>query len=100
MDPYVDTNISQKHTVFIFSLKIKTPDIVVEWLTLLLRIPEFPGSNLGPETGYLEVFRRGFPQSVQANAGVVLTIRPRPLPSKSFTIHNSLITLSFSLCSY
>jgi hypothetical protein len=27
---------------------------VVEWLTLLLRIREVSGSNLGPETGYLD----------------------------------------------
>jgi hypothetical protein len=27
-------------------------NVVVEWLTLLLR--EVPGSNLGPETGYLD----------------------------------------------
>jgi hypothetical protein len=38
----------------------------VSWLTLVLRIPEFPSSNLGPET---EV--RSFPQSVQVNARVV-----------------------------
>jgi hypothetical protein len=31
---------------------IKLPTVVVEWLTLLLRIREVPGSNLGPETGY------------------------------------------------
>jgi hypothetical protein len=29
---------------------------VVEWLTYLLPIREVPGSNLGPETGYPEVF--------------------------------------------
>jgi hypothetical protein len=28
------------------------PNVVVEWLTLLLGIQEVPGSNLGPETGY------------------------------------------------
>jgi hypothetical protein len=28
------------------------PNVVVEWLTLLLRIREVPGSNLGPDTGY------------------------------------------------
>jgi hypothetical protein len=26
--------------------------VVVQWLTLLLRIREFPSSNLGSETGY------------------------------------------------
>jgi hypothetical protein len=28
------------------------PDVMVEWLALLLRIREVPGSNLGPETDY------------------------------------------------
>jgi hypothetical protein len=27
-------------------------NVVVKWLTLMLRIREFPGSNLGPKTGY------------------------------------------------
>jgi hypothetical protein len=27
---------------------IKQPNVMVEWLTLLLRIREVPGSNLGP----------------------------------------------------
>jgi hypothetical protein len=33
---------------------IKLPNFVVEWLTLLLRIREAPGLNLGPEIGYLD----------------------------------------------
>jgi hypothetical protein len=37
---------------------------------ILIRIPEVPGSNLGPVTGYPEVFR-GVPQSLQPNAGIV-----------------------------
>jgi hypothetical protein len=28
------------------------PNVVVEWLSLLLRIREVPISNFGPETGY------------------------------------------------
>jgi hypothetical protein len=31
---------------------ICVPDVVVEWLNLLLRIRKVPGSNLGPMTGY------------------------------------------------
>jgi hypothetical protein len=31
-----------------------TPNAVVEWLIILLRIKGVPGSNLGPETGYPE----------------------------------------------
>jgi hypothetical protein len=29
-----------------------SPNVVIEWLTILLRTSENPGSNLGPETGY------------------------------------------------
>jgi hypothetical protein len=70
--------------------------VVAEWLTLLLRVQEVPGSNFDPGTGYPEGFR-GFPQSLQANARIVayLKIRSRPLPSKSFPINHLLITLSF-----
>jgi hypothetical protein len=34
------------------SQETKTPNVVVEWLTLMLRIKEVPASNPGPETGY------------------------------------------------
>jgi hypothetical protein len=30
----------------------RRPNVVVEWLTILLCIPEVPVSNLGSETGY------------------------------------------------
>jgi hypothetical protein len=30
------------------------PNVEVEWLTLLLRIREVRGSNLGPDSGYPE----------------------------------------------
>jgi hypothetical protein len=33
---------------------LKSPHVIVEWLTLLLHIQEVPGSYLGPETGYPE----------------------------------------------
>jgi hypothetical protein len=33
-----------------------TTEVVVEWLTLLLRIREVPASNLDLETGYSECF--------------------------------------------
>jgi hypothetical protein len=38
---------------------------VVEWLTLKLRILEEPGSNLGPETGWMEIFVVRFSPSRQ-----------------------------------
>jgi hypothetical protein len=65
-------------------------NVVVELLTLLFRILEIPGSNIGSETGYPEVFR-GLPQSLHENAGTVLKIRHQPFPSTSlhFTIHSS-----------
>jgi hypothetical protein len=49
-------------------MTIKITNVVVEWLTLLLRIREVPGSNIGPVT-LIETFR-GFPE-FQANAGIV-----------------------------
>jgi hypothetical protein len=36
-----------------------------------------------------------FPQSLQANAGIVPQIRPLPLPFMSFPIHYPLTILSF-----
>jgi len=42
---------------------------VIEWLILLLRIREVPGSNLGPEAEFSEVFR-GFSRSLRANCGI------------------------------
>jgi hypothetical protein len=44
---------------------------MTEWLTLLLRIREVSGSNLGPKTDYLDWYFRGFPQSLQSDSGVV-----------------------------
>jgi hypothetical protein len=32
----------------------QAPNIVVEWLTLLLRIREIPVSNIGSKTGYAD----------------------------------------------
>jgi hypothetical protein len=45
-------------------------NVVVEWLTILLRIREVPGLNLRPKTGCPEVFC-GFLHSFQANARTV-----------------------------
>jgi hypothetical protein len=44
-------------------------NIVVEWLTLLLRIWEVPGSNIGPVTGYHVRF--SWFSSVQENSGII-----------------------------
>jgi hypothetical protein len=45
------------------------PNVVVKWLTLLLRTREVQSLNHGPEADYPKVFR-GFPQSLQTNAGI------------------------------
>jgi hypothetical protein len=48
------------------------PNLVVEWLTLRLRITEVPGLNLGQKAGNPDwVFFRGFPQSHQEYAWIV-----------------------------
>jgi hypothetical protein len=62
---------------------------VVEWLTLLPDIPEVPGSDLFPTTGYPD---RVFVVSLQAHSVIVPKIRPRPPPSTSSPIHHSRIT--------
>jgi hypothetical protein len=36
-------------------MNTNSPCVVVEWLTLLVRIREVPASNIGQETGYLKV---------------------------------------------
>jgi hypothetical protein len=38
--------------IFLHFIILILPNVVVEWLILLLRILEFPASNVGPETGY------------------------------------------------
>jgi hypothetical protein len=60
------TNILTSSCINTVLLKYLELKVVVEWLTLLLRTREILGPNLGPETGY-----PGFPQSLQANAGIV-----------------------------
>jgi hypothetical protein len=46
-------------------------NIMVEWLTLLLRILELPDSNLGPETSHPDGGFSWLSQSLQANSGIV-----------------------------
>jgi hypothetical protein len=58
---------------------------------LVSRIRGVPGRYRGPK---IEVFR-SFPRSRSENAGIVTQIKPRPLPSKSSSIHHSLIILPF-----
>jgi hypothetical protein len=46
----------------VLQITILCPNVVVEWLTPLLRVREVPGSNLGLETDY--------PWYLQTNAGI------------------------------
>jgi hypothetical protein len=50
---------------------VLSPNIMVERLTLLLHIWEVLAPNLGPDSSYPDLVFRGFPQSIQANAGIV-----------------------------
>jgi hypothetical protein len=47
------------------------PNVVVEWLMLLLRILYVSGSNLGPKTRYPNDLFPGFPQYVQENVWIL-----------------------------
>jgi hypothetical protein len=80
------------------SFEQRTPNVVVERLTLLLRIRVVPGPNLGPKTGYID-WRFSLFSSVpprELRDSTYLKIRQRPLPSISLPIHNLRITLSFN----
>jgi hypothetical protein len=71
---------------------------VVERLTLLLRIREVTGPNLGPKTGYID-WRFSLFSSVppgELRDSTYLKIIQRPLPSISLPIHHLRITLSFN----
>jgi hypothetical protein len=61
----------KKILVNIWERKV-TPNIAAQWWALLLHIREVPGPNVDPETGCSERSSRGFTQSLQANAGIVL----------------------------
>jgi hypothetical protein len=61
-------NVLDKITLLSTLLEI---NIMIKWSTVLLPIREVPGSNLGPETGYHDRGFSWFPQSLQANAGIV-----------------------------
>jgi hypothetical protein len=84
---------SEPISTFLWNSVERSPNVVVEWLTILLRIREVPGSNFGTKIGYSE-FLCGFPQSLQATAGIYLKNRPRSLPSTPLPIYLSSITLT------
>jgi hypothetical protein len=57
----------------------------------LARIREVLDSNSDPETGYPEVFR-DFPESLEANIGIVPRIRPRSIAS-AYVFHGAFTSL-------
>jgi hypothetical protein len=74
-----------------YLLTLDLPNAVVEWLTLLLRIREIPGLNLGPETGYIDWRSLWLYLSLQTNIGIYLKLGyDRFLPTYfQFIIHLS-----------
>jgi hypothetical protein len=66
-------------------------NFAAEWLALLLRIRNVPGSH--PETVY---FWR-FSQSLEANARMVPQVSSRPVPSTTSPIYYSVIILPFEV---
>jgi hypothetical protein len=80
MHPYSSS--SELHT--------KRPNVVLEWLTLLLLIREVPGSNIGPETAYPDWGISLFSQAFQASVGILKLGHDSFLPhSFQFFIHRS-----------
>jgi hypothetical protein len=72
------------------------PKIVVEWLTTPASFLGGPGFKYRPETGFHDWdFFVVFLSPFRRIMGWYLKIRSWPLPFKSFTVHNSLTTLSF-----
>jgi hypothetical protein len=68
---------------------------MVHWLVRLTF--RGPGFDSAPRAVILTEGFYGFPQSLQANSGIVPQIMPRPLPSTLFTKYYLLIILP--LCS-
>jgi hypothetical protein len=64
----VSTN---SYTYYSIRPKIPQQNVVVAWLSLLLRIQEVPGWNLIPKTAILTEAFRVFSQFLQASAGIV-----------------------------
>jgi hypothetical protein len=56
------------------AFSVKSLKTTVKWVALLLQIQEVPGSELSPEMVILTVVFHSFPQSLQANAGIIFEI--------------------------
>jgi hypothetical protein len=87
-----DENMAEKiHVMKINIIKV-TPNVVVEWLKLLLLIREVPGSNLCPNTSYpdrgVSWFYSAPPDKYQDSAlNQATTVSFHILSNSSFTCH-------------
>lgn len=90
------------HFTFLVEIRSKAAMKCYSWvylpvyhtnITHLLHIAEVSASSLGPETGYTDWGDSWFFSVPPENVGIVPEIRLRPLPSTSFRIYYSLITL-------
>jgi hypothetical protein len=70
-------------------------NVTIDLALLLHHIQKILGSNLGPETDFLDLGFQWFSQPLQAYAGTVLQSMPRLLLSKSSPNYCLLIILSF-----
>jgi hypothetical protein len=68
-----------------------TPNLVVEWLTLLLRTTDVPRSHLGPDTGYPDWGFAYFLHFLQVNAGKCLKLSLDRFLANSSFIYNHFI---------
>jgi hypothetical protein len=72
----------------------QSPNVSPACLAILFRIEKVPDSNLGSESGCLNLVFVGFFQLLQADSGIISETRQRPLPSVSIQIYYSLIIIS------
>jgi hypothetical protein len=73
-------------------IRSKVPYVAAKWFALLLG--RFRVQISARRSAILAEAFRDFPQSLQVNAGIVPSIKPRPLPSISFPMQYSRIILS------
>jgi hypothetical protein len=73
--------------------KRRRPTVMVEWASILASYLGVSGFSPGPQNGYPD-HEFSWPSSLQANARILLQIRPRPLLYVSFPIYCSITMLS------
>jgi hypothetical protein len=66
--------------------QVAVQDVLSEWVDILLPVLTVPVSYVGQETSFRADGFSNFAQSLQANAVIMLQIRPRPPPCTSFPV--------------